>query len=248
MKNIENKIVTFIKDYISNCGAKGAVVGMSGGKDSFVAAALCAKALSKNKVLGVIMPNGKMKDLEIAKQECEYLGIDYKVINIAKITENIIKNTKNTLNIKKLNDVSSTNIAPRVRMTTLYALAAELGFLVVNTSNLSETMIGYTTKWGDNVGDIAPLAALTKTEVCELGLAMGLPKEFINKAPDDGLSGKTDEEKIGFTYKELDEYIRTGKIAKNHEKIIKMHKNSSHKRNLPAKPNINLKNYFTDKK
>ena len=247
MKNLTEQIAMFIKNYVNGCNAKGALIGMSGGKDSFVSAALCVQALSKNKVLGVIMPDGDMKDLEIAKQECEYLGIDYRVINIAKITENITKNTKNALNIKKLNDIASINIAPRVRMTTLYALAAELGFLVVNTSNLSETMIGYTTKWGDNVGDIAPLASLTKTEVCELGLAMGLPEQFVNKPPDDGLTGKTDEEKIGFSYDELDTYIRTGKIAKNQEKILKMHRNSLHKRNLPPKPNLKLKNYFFDK-
>ena len=245
MKKMINEITQFIQDYFKTGKAKGAVIGMSGGKDSFVSAALCAKALSKEKVLGVIMPNGKMEDKQIAEQECKYLGIDYKIIDISNTTQTIVKNVKKSLKITKLNNIASINIAPRVRMTTLYSIAASMGYLVVNTSNLSETMIGYTTKWGDNVGDIAPLADLTKTEVCELGLAMGLPKKFVDKIPSDGLTGKTDEDNFGFSYKELDDYIRAKKTAKNTEKILKLHQNSKHKRNFPEKYLSGRKNYLS---
>ncbi|MBQ8451714.1 MAG: NAD(+) synthase [Clostridia bacterium] len=246
MKKLKTEIVGFIKKYVAESGAKGAVIGMSGGKDSFVAAALCCEALGNENVFGVIMPDGKMQDLKIAKEECELLKIKYKVINIAKITKNIKKNTQKSLKISLLSDITTLNIAPRVRMTVLYSLAGTLGYLVVNTSNLSETMIGYTTKWGDNVGDFAPLASLTKTEVCELGIEMGLPQNLILKKPADGLSGQTDEEKIGFSYVELDNLIRDGKYAKNCEKILKMQKNSIHKRTFPPKFDLKRKNYLQD--
>jgi len=247
MEDLKNGIINFIKNYVSGAHAKGVVIGMSGGKDSFVVAKLCQHALGAENVFGVIMPNGKMTDLEIAKKECEILNIKYKVVDIKNLYDGVILNLENTLDKKEFNDVVTTNIAPRLRMTMLYAIGAELGFLVVNTSNLSETMIGYSTKWGDSAGDFAPVADLTKTEVCEIGLFLGLPKELVLKTPDDGLSGKTDEEKIGFSYEELDDFIRNGKKSKNFEKINKMFLVSEHKRKPVTKFVTGRKNYFNNK-
>ena len=244
MKKYISKITSFIKEYVAGAGAKGAVVGMSGGKDSFVVAKLCSLALGAENVFGVILPNGEMKDLEIAKHECEILGIKSKVVNIENIDREIKALTKEATDSSKLNEVSAINIAPRVRMTVLYAVAANLNYLVANTSNLSETMIGYSTKWGDNVGDFAPIADFTKTEVCEIGLALGLPKEYVLKAPTDGLSGKKDEEKIGFSYSVLDEFIRTGKSLQSEEKIKTMNRVTAHKRALPPKCDSEKKNFL----
>lgn len=244
MENLSKQIVVFIKNYVEGAHSKGVVIGMSGGKDSFVACKLCVLALGKENVFGVIMPNGKMTDLEIAKKECELLGIRYKVVNIENLYNETIKLTQNILETKTLSEVSTINIAPRLRMNILYSVAGTLGYLVANTSNLSETMIGYSTKWGDGVGDFAPLQDLTKTEVCELGLSLGLPENFVNKVPDDGLSGKTDEEKLGFSYAELDDFIRNGNKGTNFDKIQRMHTTSNHKRVLTTKFKTKRKNYF----
>ncbi len=244
MEKYINDIKNFIKDYVEGSGAKGVVVGMSGGKDSYIVAKLCSLALGKENVFGLILPNGDMKDLEIAKHECEQLEIKNKVVNIGSVDNEIKRITKEATNSSELNEVSEINIAPRVRMTILYAVASNLNCLVANTSNLSETMIGYSTKWGDNVGDFAPIADFTKTEVCEIGLALGLPEEYVLKVPTDGLSGKEDEEKIGFSYDELDTFIRTGKSLKNEEKIKKMSKTTSHKRKFPPKCDSGKNNFL----
>lgn len=249
MEKIKQNIVNFIKNYVETSGANGVILGMSGGKDSFIAAALCKEALGKDKVFGLIMPNGLMTDLSVAKEECEYLEINHKVFDIHNLYEEVETGSKNILETQTLTSLSTINLAPRLRMTMLYTVGGTLGYLVVGTSNLSETMIGYTTKWGDNVGDFCPLAGLTKTEVCALGDHMGLPAKFVFKKPDDGLSGKTDEEKIGFSYDELDDFIRNGNKGPNFDKIIHMHKVSAHKRNLPTKCEHGLQNHFyIDKK
>lgn len=244
MKKVINDINEFIKTYVSNAGAQGVVLGMSGGKDSFVVAKLCADAIGKENVFGLILPNGKMKDIDIAKEECEYLGINFEIQNIENIFNEYKNNVNNLSGTEELNSVAEINLAPRIRMIMLYTFAANKKLLVVNTSNLSEIMIGYTTKWGDSVGDFAPIADLTKTEVCEIGLLLGLPEKFVNKTPDDGLSGKSDEDKIGFTYAELDDFIRNGNISQNQNKIEQMHKASKHKRNPIEKYISNKKNYF----
>lgn len=235
MEKLKENIVKFIKDRACMAGAKGVVVGMSGGKDSFVVAKLCTLAVGTDNVFGVIMPNGKMQDKDIAKQECEILKIKSTTLNIENLNQEMLRLAGVALDGKNLSSVTTINIPPRLRMNLLYAIGGTLGYLVANTSNLSETMVGYCTKWGDNVGDFAPLASLTKTEVCELGLSLGLPKNLIEKTPDDGISGISDEEKLGFSYAELDVFIRTGKKSASYEKIMHMHSVTEHKRSLPPK-------------
>lgn len=249
MKDEIIKIENFIKKYVANANAKGVVIGMSGGKDSLICAKLCCEALGKENVLGILMPNGANKDLNIAIDSCKELDIRYHIIDINSVYTPLIIKVKNILTQEntKITDISTINTPPRLRMTTLYAIAGSLNYLVVNTSNLSEAMIGYTTKWGDNVGDFSPIGNYTKSEVCNIGLELGLRKDLVLKTPDDGLSGISDEEKIGFTYEELDNYIRNGIKGKNFDKIARMHRISQHKRNIISKCPNNFNNYF-DKK
>ena len=241
-----NDLQNWIRDYVESANSKGVVLGMSGGKDSLIVAKLCINALGNENVYGVIMPNGEMKDFSDAQKTCELLKMPYTVINIADAYNSVIENTKNLLKgvKKEITSVSLVNTAPRIRMTTLYSIAGSLNYLVANTSNLSEAMTGYTTKWGDNVGDFAPIANFTKTEVCEIGDLLNLPKDLVFKKPSDGLTGKTDEDNMGITYDELDSYIREGKTPKNFEKIQKLFKISKHKRNGIAKFENNLPNHF----
>lgn len=245
--NDVDNIVGWIKDYFEkNPYFKGVVIGMSGGKDSLVTAGLCIKALGKDRVFGVIMPNGKMTDKNDAVRTCEYLGIRYKTIDISKTYNSVIKDVEPV--IKQTNNSLSTittfNTPPRLRMTYLYAIAGSMGCLVANTSNLSEAMVGYTTKWGDNVGDIAPIANFTKSEVCQIGLLLGLPKDLVLKTPSDGLSGKSDEDNMGITYSELEDYIRDGKRGLNFEKIKRLYENSKHKREGVTKYKNGIENHF----
>ena len=246
MNKLKSELIEFIKNYVATSHAKGVVIGMSGGKDSFVIAKLCCEAIGKESVFGVIMPNGEMTDVDDAIKSCEFLNIRYEIANIENSYKDTVKLTKNILKTEELSSVTMLNISPRLRMNLLYAVGGTLGFLVANTSNLSERMVGYSTKWGDGVGDFAPLANLTKTEVCELGLELGLPDELVNKKPSDGLTGKTDEDVMGFSYSELDDYIRNGIKGENFEKILKMHKVSAHKRN-PISCFLNpSKNHFDE--
>lgn len=204
-KNEVERVVSFIKEFFAGRPAfKGAVLGISGGKDSLVCAALCARAIGAKRVLGVLMPNGEQADINDSWDTVKYLGIQSLVVNIGEAYQEIISAIGG-----ELKPITMQNIAPRLRMTTLYALAQERHLLVCTTANLSEITIGYTTKWGDAAGDFAPIAHLTKSEVVEVGVALGLPLDLVHKVPADGLSGITDEEGFGFTYVELDDYIRS---------------------------------------
>ncbi|MBQ3084590.1 MAG: NAD(+) synthase [Clostridia bacterium] len=209
-KRVKDECVAWIRDFFEKNG-KGcnAVVGISGGKDSSIAAALCAEALGKERVIGVLMPQGEQHDIDMARLLVEHLGIRSYEVNIKAAVEGLRGALPAEL---ELSTQSITNIPPRIRMTTLYAIGQSVNGRVCNTCNLSEDWVGYSTRYGDSVGDFSPMSHLTVTEVKEIGRLLGLPAVLVDKVPIDGLCGKTDEENLGFTYAELDVYIRTGKI------------------------------------
>ena len=224
VKKVTADCVAWIKDFFEANG-KGcnAVVGISGGKDSSVAAALCVEALGKDRVIGVLMPCGEQHDVDAAYALVNHLGIRHFVVNIKDAVEGLKAALPKDIEITAQ---TVTNIPPRVRMTTLYAVSQSMNGRVVNTCNLSEDWVGYSTRYGDAAGDFSPLSLLTVAEVKEVGRYLGLPDLLVDKVPIDGLCGKTDEENLGFTYMELDRYIRTGEIedmAKK-ENIDRRHK------------------------
>lgn len=224
---IKNECVEWIRDFFEKNGPDcNAVVGISGGKDSSIAAALCVEALGKDRVIGILMPQGQQHDIDMAHLLVNHLGIKHYVINIKDTVDAMLKNMPEGLEITSQ---TVQNIPPRIRMTTLYAVSQSHNGRVVNTCNLSEDWVGYSTRYGDSVGDFSPLSNLTVTEVKEIGYLLGLPKELVDKTPIDGLCGKTDEENLGFTYAELDVYIRTGRIEDQQKKEIIDRK---HKANL----------------
>lgn len=239
-KKVKDQCVLWIKDFFEENG-KGcnAVIGISGGKDSTVAAALCVEALGRDRVIGVLMPKGVQGDIDCAYKLVNHLGIKHFEVNIKDAVDGILNNFPKDLEILEQTKI---NISPRIRMTTLYAISQSLNGRVVNTCNLSEDWVGYSTRYGDAAGDFSPLSNLTVTEVKEIGKILGLPLDLIEKTPIDGLSGKTDEENLGFTYAVLDRYIRDGKIddEKTKEIIDRRHKANLFKLQLmPAfKPEI----------
>lgn len=184
-----------------------AVLGISGGKDSSVCAALLCRALGVHRVIGVLMPSGVQPDIADSQLLCKHLGIRNYTVNIGE-TEQILKAAVG--NALPLSRQAEVNLPPRLRMATLYAVSQSLNGRVANTCNLSEDWVGYSTRWGDSVGDFAPLAKFTVTEVKAIGRALGLPAALVDKVPSDGLCGKTDEDNLGFTYAELDAYLRQG--------------------------------------
>lgn len=215
---VEHKdhIVQWIRDWFEENGKNcNAVIGISGGKDSTVAAALCVEALGKDRVVGIMMPNGYQSDIDDAIAICKHLDIKYTIINIDQIFYHIVSSVhlcSYELKHKALcSKQTKINLPPRIRMTTLYAISQSINGRVVCTDNLSESYIGYSTRWGDNIGDFAPLANYTASEVVAIGEALGLPYDLTHKTPSDGLCGQTDEDRFGFTYEQLDTYIRTGK-------------------------------------
>lgn len=230
---MKSKIINWIKEYFRNNGNNcKAVIGISGGTDSTVCAALCVEALGTDNVIGVLMPQGHQRDIYVARKVVKHLGIKNYTINIADVCDILSEQVGEAMQLNANNFyVYHSNTPARIRMTTLYGISAIVNGRVVNTCNLSEDYIGYSTKYGDSAGDFSPLAKLTKTEVKQLGVDLGLPKEFVYKTPEDGLSGKTDEENFGFSYDVLDRYIRTGQIDdfEIKEKIESMHKKSLHK-------------------
>ena len=207
-EKVKNECVEWIRDFFENNG-KGcnAVVGISGGKDSSIVAALCVEALGKDRVIGVLMPNGEQADIDMAKLLVEHLGIRHYIINIKEAFDGIV----NAMPFE-LSEQSRVNLAPRIRMSTLYAVSQSHNGRVANTCNLSEDWVGYSTRYGDSVGDFSPCSMLTVDEMKQIGRLLGLPDVLVDKVPIDGLCGKTDEENLGFTYAELDRYIRTGEI------------------------------------
>ena len=208
-KQVKTELVGWLQNIfaVSGCGCK-AVLGISGGKDSTVAAALCVEALGKERVIGVLMPNDVQTDIQDARTVVSHLGITSYEINIKTPYQAILHSLEPLLPVSEQTKI---NLAPRLRMATLYAVSQSVNGRVINTSNLSEIWVGYSTRYGDSAGDFAPLCNLTVTEIKALGHELNLPAFLVDKVPADGLSGKSDEEKMGFTYQALDNYIRTGR-------------------------------------
>ena len=224
-KKTAEECVAWIRDFFAENGRDcNAVVGISGGKDSSVVAALCVKALGKDRVIGVLMPCGEQSDIDMAKLLVSHLGIRHYIINIQDAVEGLKKNLPFPLSAQTV-----TNIPPRVRMATLYAVAQSHNGRVANTCNLSEDWVGYSTRYGDAAGDFSPCSHLTVDEVKQVGRYLGLPDVLVDKVPTDGLCGKTDEDNLGFTYAQLDRYIRTGQIDDPEKKRMI---DERHERNL----------------
>lgn len=213
-KKVKDGAVEWIRDFFEENG-KGcnAVVGISGGKDSSIVAALCVEALGKERVIGVLMPCGEQHDIDMAQLLVDHLGIKHYVINIKDAVDGLRSAMPFELSAQ-----SVTNIPPRVRMATLYAVAQSHNGRVANTCNLSEDWVGYSTRYGDQAGDFSPCSFITVQEMKQIGRLLGLPEQLVEKVPIDGLCGKTDEDNLGFTYAELDRYIREGIIENEQTK------------------------------
>ena len=224
----KNDCIEWIRNWFAENGPDcNAIIGISGGTDSSVVAALCVEALGKDRVFGVLMPQNTQNDIEDAHDLCCCLGIKNCTIDIGSTVDNLLKVI--WARGVDISEQTQINLPPRIRMTTLYAVSQSMNGRVANTCNLSEDWVGYSTRYGDSVGDFSPLSNLTKTEVKAIGKALGLPDELVYKTPADGLCGKTDEDNLGFTYDELDKYIREGiEPAEDKKKRI----DELHKKNL----------------
>lgn len=231
-EKVKNECVEWIRDFFEKNGKDcNAVVGISGGKDSSVVAALCVEALGKDRVIGVLMPCGEQADIDCSKKLVEHLGIKNYTINVFDAVEGIKTQVAKEL---ELSNQSLVNLPPRIRMATLYAVSQSVNGRVANTCNLSEDWVGYSTRYGDAAGDFSPLSNLTVQEVKAIGALLGLPEDLVQKVPIDGLCGKTDEDNLGFTYATLDKYIREGVIEDEEikAKIDRMHANNLFKLQL----------------
>lgn len=210
MRTLKDQMVAWIKDYFAKNGDANtkALIGISGGKDSTVVAAACVAALGKDRVVGVMMPNGVQTDINDSKRVCEFLGIKNYEINIKGAYDALAQE----ITTKTAGDATAqfkTNTPSRLRMTTLYGVAAIIGNCrISNNGNKSECLMGYFTIWGDGAGDFAPLANLYVSDVVRLGIELGLPEELVKKAPSDGMCGMTDEDNLGFTYAEVEKVAR----------------------------------------
>jgi NAD+ synthase len=239
MQNRIDNIVKWIRNQVPEGGK--AVLGISGGKDSTIAAALCVKALGKENVIGVLMPNGVQNDISDSYVVCKHLGIFSLEVNIEDAYEGIRNSVGEALSNRHIafpyekvytNGMIKTNLPARLRMATLYAVAALYpNSRVVNTCNFSEDYVGYSTKYGDAAGDFSPLGYMTVREVLAIGDALGLPYDLVHKTPSDGMCGKTDEDNLGFTYEELDTLLRDFKrpSPEKYERIMQLHNNTRHK-------------------
>lgn len=227
-KEIE-EVILWIREQIEKMGAKGVVIGNSGGKDSAVVIALATQALGKENVLTVAMPcQSTVEDRNDANLVANAFGVEVLELNLSIVYEILEKIIEEQVNLR---EEAKVNIKPRLRMTTLYGIAQSKGYVVMGTGNLCEAMVGYTTKWGDSAYDLNPIANFTVEEVLEIGDQLGVPKKILSKAPNDGLGGKTDEEKLGVTYQQIGEYIQKGKTDEEAmKKIEEKYRNSNHKR------------------
>lgn len=229
-KKVRQQCVAWIQEFFRENGEGcNAIVGISGGKDSSVVAALCAEALGRERVIGVLMPCGVQQDIDMARLLVQHLGIRSYEINIRDAVEAVKAAMPFALSTQ-----SATNLPPRIRMSVLYAVAQSHNGRVANTCNLSEDWVGYSTRYGDAAGDFSPCSHLTVQEVKAIGRELALPEVLVDKVPIDGLCGKTDEENLGFRYAELDRYIRTGEIddPEKKAKIDRLHRMNQFKLEL----------------
>ncbi|MED9995998.1 MAG: NAD(+) synthase [Paludibacteraceae bacterium] len=249
---VTQECIAWIKHWMQHNGndQTKVVIGISGGKDSTVVAALCATALGKDRVVGVMMPNGVQPDIDDSKRIIDFLGIQSLTININDAFQGITQAISQALPNQELTPQYKTNTPARLRMTTLYGIGAMLGNArVVNTCNRSEDVQGYSTHYGDSAGDFAPVAKLTTEEVVAMGDYLGLPYELTHKAPSDGMCGKTDEDNLGWTYHEINQIIRENEVGEHYDAIVKRYlvmQFKLHAVQLPAfKPE--LPDYFAEK-
>ena len=227
-EKVKNDIVVWIREWFEQNGQGcKAVIGLSGGKDSSVVAALCTEALGKDRVFGVMMPNGEQFDIDVSHALVKHLGIEAIVFNIKDAYDGVVGELMK--HFDHFSAQAKTNLPPRLRMAVLYAVSQNVNGRVANTCNLSEDWVGYNTKFGDGAGDFSPLSKLTVQEVKAVGRALGLPSMFVDKVPIDGLQSKTDEDNLGFTYATLDRYIREG-VCEDEE--IRQKIDAKHKANL----------------
>lgn len=226
--------IAWVKDWFENKsgGANGIIIGISGGKDSTTVAKLCCEAIGKDKVFGVMMPNGVQKDINYSQEVCNLLGISHMTVNIEDAFEGLIEAIPEGWTKSQAGTyLSVKNVSPRLRMTTLYFIGQCMGYRVAGTGNLSEAYVGYFTKWGDGAHDFNVLANFTKTEVVAIADYLGIPAHLSHKTPSDGLSDSTDEQAFGFTYEQLDSFIRTNEPVDTEvlSKILKMKEYGQHK-------------------
>lgn len=246
------KAIQWIKEYVEKTGAKGIVIGNSGGKDSATVLAMATKAIGKERILAVSMPcHSNKNDLEDAKLVADTFGVKLLEVDLSDCYNQMEKEVQSEfdkIGIKELSKEATVNIKPRLRMTTLYGIAQTLGYLVIGTGNLCEAMVGYTTKWGDSASDFNPIGNFTVEEVLQIGKYLGVPEKILKKAPNDGLGGQTDEEKMGITYRQIAEMIEIGdtddKVVK--QEIIKRFENSRHKREAIPVYCFERKNYLSN--
>lgn len=234
MLQTTKEVITWIQDYYHDNPQGKAIIGISGGKDSTVAAGLLTQALGVERVIFVMMPNGQQADIADSHQVLDFLNVpaeNRRCINIGPMYQAALA----ALGYQEgdvISSVVTTNLPSRLRMSILYAIAAEYpGARVVNTCNRSEDYVGYSTKFGDAAGDFSPLGELTVREVLEIGDDLGMPQNLVHKAPSDGMSGSTDEDRLGFTYRELDDYLLgTGEVSQETlAKIQRLHQMNLHK-------------------
>ncbi len=236
-KEVKEKLVQWIRNWFEDNGPTcNAIIGISSGKDSTIVAALCVEALGKDRVIGVLMPQGVQPDIDKSYEVVEHLGIRSIEVDISGAVDHTLDaiycgayDARELFPQFRISEQTRINLPPRIRMATLYAISQSMNGRVSNNCNLSEDWVGYSTRWGDSVGDFAPLANLTVTEVKAIGYELGLPVDLIEKVPSDGLCGMTDEDNLGFSYDSLDRYIRTG-ICEDAEAKMKI--DNLHNKNL----------------
>ncbi len=250
-KKVTEELIIWLRNWFLNNGKDcNAVIGISGGKDSTVVAALTVAALGKDRVIGVMMPNGEQKDISDSIRVCEFLGIRNITINIKDVVDAEIKRLligAKELGKTELTEQTIINLPARIRMTTLYGISQTMNGRVMNTCNLSEDWVGYSTRYGDSAGDVSPLARLTVEEVRQVGLELGLPYDLVYKTPSDGLCGKTDEDNLGFTYAVLDKYLRTGICEDKNIKDLIDHKHKINEFKMKLMPSYKYGEIKIDK-